>query len=135
MLIISNIRDFSNLGASTNATDQTILYAIKHYQSPFVRNGEPGEAICLTSHSLAILELRITRVSTRSHVMKSRLEMNNEDVASILPKLVESYSVKDVFTMDVTKLAFRRSLVAYERSTEIFPKLKMVLSMPNLQKS
>ena len=45
--------------------------------------------------------------------MESRLEMNNVDIASNLPRFIENYSVKDIFTMDVTKLAFRRSLVAY----------------------
>jgi hypothetical protein len=39
--------------------------------------------------------------------------MNNEDVASILPRLVENFSLTDIFAMDVTSLAFRRSLVAY----------------------
>ena len=59
-------------------------------------------------------------MSTRSHVMESRLEMNNEDVASILPRLIENFSLTDIFTMDVTSLAFRRSPVANENSTEEF---------------
>ena len=35
-----------------------------------------------------------------------------------MPRLVENYSIKDIFRMDVTSLAYRRSPVANEFSTE-----------------
>ena len=69
------------------------------------------EAIYLASHSLAILQLNNESVYTLARIEKlvcqkcqgSRLDFNK----------ARRDSVKDIFTMDVTKLAFRRSMVAY----------------------
>ena len=37
-----------------------------------------------------------------------------------MPRLIENFSLTDIFTMDVTSLAFRRSPVANANSTEDF---------------
>ena len=66
------------------------------------------------------------RAATRTNETRSSLDVNEEMVASIMPRLVEKYALNDIFTMDVTSLAFRRSPVANEHSTDEF---KVVLAI------
>ena len=62
----------------------------------------------------------IMRASTRTHIMRRRLETNNGVVVSTLRGLAGNYALGDIFTMDVTTLAYRRSPVANKDSTEGF---------------
>ena len=59
-----------------------------------------------------LITTSIMRAATRTNETRSRLDVNEEMVASIMPRLVEKYALNDIFTMDVTSLAFRRSPVA-----------------------
>ena len=60
----------------------------------------------------------IMRASIRTSEMKSRLHANEDMVASNMPRLVEKYALQDIYTIDVTSLAFCRNPVANEHSTE-----------------
>ena len=46
----------------------------------------------------------IMRASARTHVVRRRIEINNEVVASTLGELVENYAFEDILTVDVTNL-------------------------------
>ena len=61
--------------------------------------------------------------STSKHFTRRRQERNNEVVSDTGRALVAEYSLKDIYTIDVTLLAFRRSAVIGELTTEILEEI------------
>ena len=68
------------------------------------------------------------RASKRNQVVRRRIEINNEMVASTLGELVENYALQDIL-MDVTNLAFRRSPVAIIGHVEVI--VTQAYGLPN----
>ena len=58
------------------------------------------------------------RHSTRTHVTRRRQERNNVIISTAFPGLLAVYCMRDIFTIDVTPLEFRRSPVAGEGTEE-----------------
>ena len=52
--------------------------------------------------------------------MRRRLERNNVIICTKIPGLVAEYCLRNIFTIDVTQLEFRRSPVAGESAEEAF---------------
>ena len=107
----SNFLD-SWFGASTNHTVRTIHNAIEARNVVvFVTPNQWKQSILHHTRS-RYYNLDDEGVYTLARIEKLISE-KFEEAASILRKLAESYFLKVIFTMDVTKLAFRSSVVAY----------------------